>query len=167
MTTGRPTDYTIELASLICSKIASGEKVSDICLDDNMPAPSTVYLWLSKHSEFSEQYARAQADRTHAMAEEIMDISDDGRNDWMERNHGEDKAWVTNGEALQRSRLRVDTRKWLMSKMAPKKYGDKVTNVHSDPDGNPINTAPTIIFTGSPAGTSAPPAMDGVTNRRD
>lgn len=124
---GRPTDYSPELAAKICSRIATGEKVSDICLDDSMPSPSSVYLWLTKHPEFSEQYAKAQADRSHVMAEEILDIADDGSNDWMERHHGEDTAWVANGEALQRSRLRVDTRKWLMSKMLPKKYGDKLT----------------------------------------
>lgn len=60
------------------------------------------------------------------MSEEILDISDDGSNDWMEVNYGEHTAWKTNGEALQRSRLRVDTRKWLMAKMKPKVYGDKL-----------------------------------------
>lgn len=135
---GRPSTYSLEVATDICVRIASGEKVSDICLEDSMPSPSTVYLWLVKHSEFSEQYAKAQADRTHAMAEELLDIADDGTNDWMERHHGEDTAWVTNGEALQRSRLRVDTRKWLMSKMLPKKYGDKTVIEGGDPD-KPVN----------------------------
>ena len=156
---GRPSDYNDAVAAEICSRIAGNEKVSDICLDDHMPAPSTVYLWLSKHKDFSEQYAQAQADRTHGMAEEILDISDDGQNDWMEKHHGDDVAWVTNGEALQRSRLRVDTRKWLMSKMLPKKYGDKVTQEHSGPDGKPLNTGPTIIFSGSPPGASPPEAV--------
>jgi hypothetical protein len=132
--TGRPTDYTVELATFICSEIASGEKVSDICQAESMPSQRSVYTWLAKYPDFSQQYARAQADRTHAMAEEIMDISDDGRNDWMERNHGDDVAWVTNGEAIQRSRLRVDTRKWLMSKMAPKKYGEKI-ELGTSPEG--------------------------------
>lgn len=141
---GRPSDYTPELAAVICSRIASGEKVSDICLEEIMPATSTVYLWLSKHKEFSDQYAQAQSDRTHALAEEIIDIADNGSNDWMERNYGDDEksSWVTNGEALQRSRLRVDTRKWLMSKMAPKKYGDKVAHT-GDPD-NPVFTKTTF-----------------------
>jgi hypothetical protein len=128
---GRPTLYTQELATLICSEIAAGEKVTDICQADSMPSPRSVYQWLAKYPEFSQQYAQAQADRTHAMAEDILAIADDGTNDWMERNHGDDESWVTNGEALQRSRLRVDTRKWLMSKMAPKKYGDKQQVEHS------------------------------------
>jgi hypothetical protein len=123
---GRPTLYTEELATFICAEIASGEKVSDICKAESMPSQRSVYTWLARYPEFSQQYAKAQADRTHAMAEEIMDIADDGRNDWMERNHGDNVGWVANGEALQRSRLRVDTRKWLMSKMQPKKYGDSL-----------------------------------------
>nr|WP_247997002.1 hypothetical protein [Brucella tritici] len=86
-----------------------------------MPDKSTVFRWLSKHEVFRDQYARAQEDRTAAMAEELLDIAD-----------FEDK------EDAQRAKLRIDTRKWLMSKMAPKKYGDKVVNEHSGPDGGPI-----------------------------
>ncbi|WQO60306.1 hypothetical protein U8C35_07755 [Sinorhizobium medicae] len=85
-----------------------------------MPAASTVFLWLSKHREFSEQYARAQADRTAYWAEEIVEISDDEKTD------------------IQRSRLKVDTRKWLMSKMAPKKFGDRVAKEISGPNGGPV-----------------------------
>lgn len=142
---GRPSLYTDTLAAEICSRISSGEKVTDICLDNHMPNPSTVYLWLAKNETFSEQYAKAMADRTWSMAEDILDISDNGANDWMERHHGEDVSWVTNGEALQRSRLRVDTRKWLMSKMQPKKYGEKVSNEHTGLDGGPIKTLNTNI----------------------
>lgn len=71
-------------------------------------------------------------------SDEVIDISDDGSNDWMERNHGEDKqsTWTINGEHVQRSRLRVDTRKWLLSKLKPERYGDRVE--HSGPQGGPI-----------------------------
>lgn len=62
------------------------------------------------------------------MADEIKEISDDGSNDWMERNDGENVAWVANGEHIQRSRLRVDTRKWHLSKALPKIYGDRHTH---------------------------------------
>lgn len=67
------------------------------------------------------------------MAEEILDIADDGTNDWMEKKDDEDNCigWRENGEAVQRSKLRVDTRKWLMSKLAPKKYGEKQEIKHS------------------------------------
>ncbi len=60
------------------------------------------------------------------MAEEIQDIADDGTNDWMEVNGREVTGWKENGESIQRSKLRVDTRKWLMAKMKPKRYGDAI-----------------------------------------
>jgi len=91
-----------------------------------MPAMSSVFLWLQKHPEFSEQYTRAREAQADALADDILEISDDARNDWMER-HGEDsRGWQVNGEHIQRSRLRVESRKWIASKLKPKKYGDKV-----------------------------------------
>ncbi len=118
----RPSDYTQEIASKICEGIAEGNSLRTVCLAEGMPALSSIFLWLKAHPEFSEQYARACQERSEAMAEDILDISDDGTNDWMEINNRD----VVNNEAVQRSKLRVDTRKWLMSKMIPKKYGDKI-----------------------------------------
>lgn len=131
--TGRPTDYSPELAADICARIADGQSVREISRSDDMPAMSSIFLWLSKYTEFSEQYAQACTARTEYLAEEILDIADDGTNDWMERKNtdGDVIAEVVNGEAIQRSKLRVDTRKWILSKMQPKKYGDKVTNEHT------------------------------------
>jgi hypothetical protein len=93
-----------------------------------MPCLATVFNWLRVHPEFVEQYARAKEESADALAEEILDISDDGSNDWMVR-HGKDgeESWVVNGEHVQRSRLRVDSRKWIASKLKPKKYGDRTT----------------------------------------
>lgn len=93
-----------------------------------MPAMSSVFLWLSKHDDFSEQYARAQSDRAAFLAEEILDISDDSTGDFIELGEGK---IAPNSVAVARDKLKVDTRKWLMSKMAPKKYGDKIEQVHS------------------------------------
>jgi hypothetical protein len=109
----------------------------EVCRQDEMPALSSVMLWLSKEEWFSEQYARAKAAGVEALAEEMLDIADNASNDWMERNDkdGENTGWAFNGEAAQRSRIRIDTRKWLLSKLAPKKYGDKVEQtVKGDPD---------------------------------
>ena len=68
-----------------------------------------------------------------ALAEDILDIADDATNDWMERKdaEGENAGWQFNGEATRRSQIRIDSRKWLLSKLAPKKYGDKVTQEHT------------------------------------
>ena len=127
---GRPTDYSQEKASLICSRMAEGESLRSICRDDSMPALSTVFLWVAKHSEFSEQYKLAMASRADAMFEDMIDIADDGRNDYIVSGEGEERF---NTEHVQRSRLLLDTRKWMLSKMLPKKYGDKIID---DPVGN-------------------------------
>lgn len=124
---GRPTKYSKELAQKICARLAMGESMRTVCKDESLPAMSTLFKWLSEIKEFSEQYEKAKQESTDAMAEEILDIADDGTNDYMEieRADGSVKE-VLNAEHVQRSRLRVDTRKWLMAKMKPKKYGDKI-----------------------------------------
>lgn len=122
---GRPTTYNQEVASAICGRMANGESLRSICRDDSMPALSTVFLWVGKHSEFSEQYKLAMASRADAMFEEMIDIADDGRNDYLVNDDGDERL---NTEHVQRSRLRLDTRKWMLSKMLPKKYGDKLTD---------------------------------------
>lgn len=123
---GRPSEYTQEIADKICEGVTLGDSIRTVCKPDHMPAISTFYRWLREHDEFQKQYARACEERTEAMSEDILDIADNGSNDWMEVQYGDREFWKLNGEALQRSRLRVDTRKWLMAKMKPKKYGDKI-----------------------------------------
>lgn len=93
-----------------------------------MPAVATIFNWFRTYPQFLEQYTRAKEEAADAMAEDIIDISDDGTNDWMEDNYdkGRTPGYALNGENIQRSKLRVDTRKWLMAKMKPKVYGDKV-----------------------------------------
>ena len=136
MTSGRLTTYTQEIADDICAKLAQGMTLREICRADDMPPESTVRLWaLEDRDGFSAQYTRAREIGYHAMADEILDIADDGLNDWMERNGDDNEGWVSNGEHLQRSRLRVDTRKWLLSKTLPKIYGDKLALDHESPNG--------------------------------
>lgn len=123
---GRPTDYTQELADKICEELAEGVSLRTVCVAEAMPAARTVFRWLRTNEQFCQQYARAKQESADAMAEDILDIADDGTNDWMEINRAGHTTEVPNNEVLQRSRLRVDTRKWLMSKMKPKKYADKL-----------------------------------------
>ena len=139
---GRPTDYTDELAAKFCALISIGYSLRTACKEEDMPAPTTIYVWLRQHKEFSEQYAQACEERTEAMAEDILDIADDGTNDYMMITKGDQEFEVVNNEVLQRSRLRIDTRKWLMSKVKPRKFGDKL-DVTSD--GKPL---PTPIYGG-------------------
>ena len=110
----------------ICERIANGESLRQIVEDDGMPASSTVFKWLSEDGAFSEQYASAREAQADAVFDDILSIADDARNDWMQRNHGDSVAWVENGEALRRSQLRIDARKWMAGKLKPKKYGEKL-----------------------------------------
>lgn len=124
---GRPSSYSQELADKFCELIANGASLRTACTEKDMPSPATIFKWMREHESFLKQYEKATMERTEAMAEELLDIVDDGSNDYMVRT-GKDgsESWQINGENIQRSRLRADTRKWLMSKMKPKKYGDKL-----------------------------------------
>lgn len=128
---GRPSTYGPEIADLICVRLAEGQTLREICRDEAMPGLSTVFRWLGDHEAFRDQYARAREAQADAWADEIIEIADDGTNDWVERDGRE----AVNGDHIQRSKLRVDARKWLMSKAAPKKYGDKVALEHAGKDG--------------------------------
>ena len=130
--TGRPPVVTQELMDCICERIAGGETIRQIASGEAMPAASTMYLAFASNLEFSEQYARAREAQLIQWEDDLLEIADDATNDWMERRSDNDESCVvTNHEHISRSKIRIDTRKWLMAKRAPKKYGDKVMNEHS------------------------------------
>lgn len=135
---GRPSDYNLETASEICARIASGKSLRSICDADDMPAASTVFLWLGAHKEFSEQYTRACSERADAIFEESLEIADDGSCDYRVKNGDHGPELVVDSEHIQRSRLRVETRKWFVGKLNPKKYGEKVQQEVSGPEGGPL-----------------------------
>ena len=146
---GRPSDYSPEIADLICERIADGISLREICRTEDMPSKAAVFRWLAAHAEFRDQYARAREAQADALADELLDIADDGDNDWMERKgeDGQSLGWRENGEAIQRSRLRVDTRKWIASKLKPKKYGDKLA-VGGDEEGSPVKVVAEVLLRG-------------------
>lgn len=143
----RPSEYSDEIGTLICDRLIDGQSLRQICKDEAMPAKSTIFKWLKDFPEFSDQYAHARALQMEAMAEEILDIADDTSLDTktIERKDGTEVE-VQNAEWINRCRLQVDTRKWLMSKLAPKKYGDKIQQEVSGPNGAPVETKVTIEF---------------------
>lgn len=112
---GRPTTFSKELAEAIFARIAQGEGLKRICQAEDMPGERTVYGWLRRqeHAEFRQMYARAREDQQEHWADEIIEIADNGAND------------------VNQARLRIDTRKWLMAKLAPRKYGDFKTLEHT------------------------------------
>lgn len=123
---GRPSKYTQELADHICTLIATTTKGVTAISKEVGINQETIYGWLKTHEDFAKNYARAKEIQMDLMAQEILDISDDSSQDTIET----EKGTIPNNEWINRSRLRVDTRKWLMSKLAPKKYGDKQTIEH-------------------------------------
>ncbi len=131
----RPTDYTDELAVNICAMIASGKSLVSICKQDNMPSTVTVYSWLQKNKEFLNIYTRAREDQADTLADEIIDISDEGLNDTYIDENGNKR---TDQDVIARSRLRVEARKWVAAKLKPKKYGDKINLAGAGEEGEHI-----------------------------
>lgn len=145
--TGRPTDYNETVATIICERIADGESLRAICRDPSLPDRSTVFRWLANEENegFRDQYARAREAQADALFEDILEIADDKSQDV--KIVGEDEREVCNTEFVQRARLRVDARKWMAGRLAPKKYGDRVTAEVTGKDGKDLPTAaPVLIF---------------------
>lgn len=132
---GRPTKYTPELRNRICAWVADGNSLRSAARQDWCVHMDTLQDWLTKHTDFSVQYARACQERAHALAEETLEIADDTSEDFVPDKEGNLKV---NNEAIQRARLRVDTRKWFASKLFPKVYGEKVQQEVTGADGGAI-----------------------------
>lgn len=132
------TKYSQKTASTICDRIAEGQSLRSICRDADMPDKATVFRWLAAREDFATQYAHARDAQADALVDEMLDIADDGSNDWMEQRgrDGEVTGWKENGESLKRSALRLSTRQWIAEKLKPKKYGNKVAL--TDADGGPL-----------------------------
>ncbi len=116
----------VEWAPRIFERLAQGMTMDKACDDYGFPAPMTVWKWIASIDSVREAYWAAKCDAGFRMAEEILAIADDGRNDWMEINDPENPGWRFNGEHVNRSRLRIDTRKWLLAKLMPRRYGERV-----------------------------------------
>jgi hypothetical protein len=140
---GRPAIYTPELAKAVCDRLEHGETLRSIVLDPLMPSRDTVYRWISADETFREQYARARDAQADHFAEEIVDIADAEPSLIFKNVDGVDVASV-DSTAVNLLRLRIDARKWFASKVAPKKYGDKIETTHrGDVTVNTVNYAGT------------------------
>ncbi len=125
---GRPTVYTVELAERICAQLCTGRTLRDVCRDDGMPDESTVRVWARDDRDgFTARYRLAREIGYHAMADEILEIADDARNDWVARRraNGEGEPMLDH-EHVSRAKLRIEVRRWLLSKALPKIYGDRL-----------------------------------------
>ena len=128
---GRPTIYSDAIADAILTRLADGEPLTRICKEPDLPGLTTVYRWLESDDSFRDKYARAREEQADTLADEIVRIADEAPPPDGETGKI-DSAWV----AWQRNR--VEARKWTASKLKPKKYGDKLTNEHTGPDGGAV-----------------------------
>jgi hypothetical protein len=112
---GRPSTYTPEVAKLICDRIAEGESLRSICRDEGMPAHQTVDNWLIKDPEFAAKYARAR--------EAQADVMDDRQMEIIQRLDARDLD-------PHSAKVMIGVLQWRASKLAPKRYGDKIDVNH-------------------------------------
>jgi hypothetical protein len=124
----RPTEYTPELAQRVLDLIATSTKgLRRICKDETLPTTITIWRWRRDNAEFRDKYTEAKRFQAEIMADELLDIADDGTNDFMTDDNGNERI---NNEYIQRSRLRCDTRKWIACKLLPKIYGERSQTDH-------------------------------------
>lgn len=113
----RPSKYNEKLANKLCAELAIGNSLRTVCKQKDMPSVQTVFNWFKTHPEFLEQYTRAKEESADALTDEMLHIADGDMKDNVDVNH---------------ARLKIDTRKWLASKLKPKKYGEKVEKPKDD-----------------------------------
>ncbi len=139
---GRPTEFSPELARGICILLADGKGLRQVCADEGMPAESTVRAWaIDDVQGFGAQYARAREIGYLGLGDEILDIADTpviGSRSVSKPSGLE----ITEGDMIEHRRLQVDARKWVLSKMLPKVYGDKLETTHKGSVGVTLNTTP-------------------------
>jgi terminase small subunit-like protein len=135
---GRPTKYSPEWAEGFCALIAEGQSVAEICERRDQPSQQSVYTWLRENEDFLERYARAREAQADLFFKECLEIADRGKD-------GENESQAR----IQRDRLRVDTRKWMAARLAPKKYGDHISH---DVKGVSNNFQPQILIQCSSGG---------------
>ncbi len=110
--------------SVILDRIAAGESLNKICSTVDMPGRKAVFERIGKDTTAMQQYNLALSLRADTHAEELLTISDDGTNDTYVDDEGNRRV---DTDVIARSKLRVDTRKWIISRMDPKRYGDRQT----------------------------------------
>lgn len=112
---GRPTIYNEDLVAEFLYRVAKGRSVASVCSDDDMPHRATIYEWLAHNSDFSDRYARASEQRADQYFDEMLHIADNAL-----------------PEEVQKAKLQIDTRKWVLARMSPKKYSGKSQDDNTD-----------------------------------
>jgi len=143
---GRPSDYRPEIGDVICGLLAEGKALAHICQLEGMPHVSTVFRWMRLHDEFREAYTRAREDQADFLADEMQVIADEDPQ-LLSAGDEDGKGAILRVDSAfeQWRRTRIDTRKWIASKLKPKRYGDRISQEVSGPDGKPLAPVAPII----------------------
>jgi hypothetical protein len=126
---GRPSSYTEEIADTICERLMEGRSLRSICDDDDMPNRQTVVRWQVQHEDFAAKCARARELQADYMDDLILDAAN-----------------ACTVEDAPAARVKISAYQWRASKLAPKKYGDKVQTEVSGPDGGPVQATLNVSF---------------------
>lgn len=147
-----PASYSAERADEILARISIGESIRHICRDEHMPSNNELRHWIiSNVAGFRERYVRAIEGRCMFLVEECLEIADDASGDFMIDDQGRP---ISNGAAVQRSRLQVETRKWLLGKLIPRFADKPEAFINSNAAQNP-DDASTWEKTNMPGKTQA------------
>jgi hypothetical protein len=130
----RPSGYTPQIAAKICAELAQGKSLRTVCAMDGMPSIQTIFNWIHTNDTFLEQYTRAKEESADALVDEMQYLTD---------------TVALDKDAINKARLQVETRKWISSKLKPKKYGDKLDMTS---DGKPVSF---VVTRGGKDGNSA------------
>ena len=133
----RSTKLTKELTKEICTHITEKKTLIQIYHNENIPTTWTIKKWVTKHEEFDTMYAKTREIQINTFTNQIIEIAEDGSNDWIEKETKKNRLIETlDHEHFERSKLRIDTRKFLMSKITRHKYGEKITQKHTKKDNS-------------------------------
>lgn len=139
-----PPTFSPEVAQDICKRLAGGESLASICRNtEGYPHEWVVRHWVERNAEFGLAYARARESQAEHFADEIVDIADDGTNDFMRRANQRGEDFVApDREHLERSKIRIATRQWVIERILAGKYGPKPAQVVVNAQTNIVSSDP-------------------------
>lgn len=142
---GRVTTYSQEFVDAICDRMADGESLRSICRDPKMPSRKAVRNWLLAHEEFRARYVKAAEYRSDTIFDEMLEIADTPRLGTKTVSKVGRPDEIIEGDMVEHRKLQISTRQWILGKMQPKKYGEKLDLTHGGPDGGPVKQ---LIYSG-------------------
>jgi hypothetical protein len=138
MPAGRPSLYSEALADEICGLIATSTRGLDSIAKEVGISADSIYSWMRTQLGFVDKYARARKDQTQLLADQIVELADKDRICEKITIKADGSREVVILDQVERTKLQIDSRKWLLSKLDPKKYGERVVNEHTGEDGKAI-----------------------------